>query len=76
MTVFSRPDVYALIPVCLAEAFAIKGIAFLAVCLVAYLYWCSLKEKLARRRERQWLESRRRELRDKAASQAEPPSRS
>ena len=63
----------AFIPVCLADAFAIKGLAFLAVCLVVYLYWSGIKEKRAQRRERQWLEHRRRELRERAAEVSEPP---
>lgn len=63
----------ALIPVCLAEFAAIKGIALLAFGLIAYLYWTGLKEKLAQRRERQWLENKRRELKAKVVNKAEPP---
>ncbi len=63
----------ALSPICLADYAAVKGIAVLALVLVAYLYWTGFKEKRNRRRERKWLEHRRRELKDKAAS-APPPS--
>jgi len=63
----------ASIPVCLAEFAAIKGIAVLAVGLVAYLYWSGIRDKINQRRERQWLENRRRELREKAANNAAPP---
>ena len=59
------------IPICLAEMFAIKAIAFLAACLMGYLLWLGLKEKLAQRRERKWIENKRRELREKAANKSE-----
>ena len=56
------------IPICLAEFFAIKAIAFLAFGLIVVLYWSGVKEKRAQRREREWLENRRRELRAKTAN--------
>ena len=59
------------IPVCLAELFAIKALAFLMVSLIVYLYWLGVKEKRAQRREREWLENRRRELKAKAANRSE-----
>ena len=65
----------ALVPVCLADFFAIKALAFLAFAAVVYLYWTSLREKREQRRDRQWLENRRRELKEKTASQAEHPPR-
>ncbi len=49
-------------PVCLAEFLAIKGIALIGLALVAYLWWSGFKEKREQRRERAWLENRRREL--------------
>jgi threonine/homoserine/homoserine lactone efflux protein len=58
------------IPVCLAELFAIKAIAFLVLGLIAYLYWLGVKEKRAQRREREWLENRRRELRAKTGNKS------
>jgi hypothetical protein len=60
----------ALTPICLADYGAIKGIALVALALVAYLYWTGFKEKRLRRREQKWLEARRRELREK---EAHPP---
>ena len=63
----------ALVPVCLADFFAIKAMAFLACALIAYLYWTGLREKREQRRERLWLENKRRELKEKVAKQAEPP---
>ena len=59
------------IPVCLAEFFAVKALAFLAFVLMAYLYWSGIKEKRARRQEREWLENKRRELRAKTAARPE-----
>ena len=59
------------IPVCLAELFAIKALAFLVVSLVVYLYWSGVKEMRAQRREREWLENKRRELKAKAAHKPE-----
>jgi hypothetical protein len=59
------------IPICLAEFFAIKALAFLAFVLMAYLYWSGVKEKRAQRQERQWLEDKRRELRSKAGGKPE-----
>ena len=59
------------IPVCLAEFFAVKALAFLAVGLIVYLYWSGIKEKRAQRQEREWLESKRRELRAKPADRPE-----
>ena len=58
------------IPVCLAEFFAVKGIAFLVLGLIVYLYWSGIKEKRAQRREREWLANRRRELRAKAGNKS------
>jgi cbb3-type cytochrome oxidase subunit 3 len=65
----------ALIRVCLADFAAIKGIAVLALVLVAYLYWANLREKRERRRERQWLEDRRRALKENADNKSSPPTR-
>jgi hypothetical protein len=59
------------IPICLAEFLAIKGIALLAFGLVVVLYWSGVKERRAQRRERKWLENKRRELRAKTASKFE-----
>jgi hypothetical protein len=59
------------IPVCLAELFAIKALAFLMASLIVYLYWLGVKEKRAQRREREWLENKRRELKAKAANRSE-----
>ena len=56
------------IPICLAEFLAIKGIAALAFGLIVLLYWSGLKEKRDQRRERKWLENRRRELKAKTAN--------
>ena len=47
-------------PVCLAEYGAIKGMAVIAVGIVAYLYWSSFQEKRERRRQQRALEQRRR----------------
>ena len=63
----------ALIPICLAEMFAIKALAVLALGIVAYLYWTGLREKREQRRDRRWLEDKRREIKEKAASRAEEP---
>ena len=63
------------IPVCLADFLAIKGIALIALGLVGYLWWSGFQEKRDRRREQAWLENRRRELREKAASKGAPPHR-
>ena len=60
-------------PVCLAEFFAFKALALVAVGLVGYLYWLGIKEKRAQRRDREWLESKRREIKEKAARKFEPP---
>jgi hypothetical protein len=54
-------------PICLADFFAIKVVALLALGMVVFLYWSAFKEKRERRRERQWLENRRRELKEKMA---------
>jgi len=59
------------IPICLAEFFAIKAIAFLAFGLIVVLYWSGVQEKRAQRRDREWLENKRRELRAKAANKSE-----
>jgi hypothetical protein len=56
-----------LIPICLADFMAIKVLALVALGLVGFLYWTGFKEKRNQRRERQWLESKRRELKAKAA---------
>jgi hypothetical protein len=58
------------IPVCLAEFFAVKAIAFLALGLIVYLYWSGVKEKRAQRRERKWLENKRRDLRAKTGDKS------
>jgi cbb3-type cytochrome oxidase subunit 3 len=58
------------IPICLADFLAIKALALLALAVVAYLYWTSFKEKRLRRREREWLEARRRELKEKTAGKS------
>ena len=58
------------IPICLAEFFAIKAIAFLAVGLIVYLYWSGVQEKRAQRRERERIENKRRELRAKAGDES------
>jgi membrane protein implicated in regulation of membrane protease activity len=63
------------IPVCLADFFAIKALAFLALAVVLYLYWSSFNEKLAQRRERKWLENKRRELEARPPNKPEPPPR-
>ena len=65
----------SLIAVLLAEGFAVKAVAFLALCLVGYLYWTGIREKLERRRERRWLEERRRETSGKAVPKSKPPAR-
>jgi hypothetical protein len=59
------------VPICLADFLAIKGIAFLAFGLVIVLYWSGVKERRAQRRERKWLENKRRELRAKTANKSE-----
>ena len=64
----------ALIPVCLAEMFAVKAVALLVLGFVAYLYWTGIRDKRAQRRQRQWLEDKRRELKEKAARKVEPPA--
>lgn len=56
------------IPVCLADFFAIKALALAALGLVVFLYWTGFKERRNQRRERRWLEDRRRELKEKTAS--------
>lgn len=58
-------------PVCLAEFFAIKAMALLAVGIVVYLYWTGFQEKRAQRRDRKWLENKRRELKAKAGNKSE-----
>src|SRR5665811_567111 len=63
----------AIAPVCLADFAAIKVLALLALGLVAYLYWSGFSEKRAERRDRKWLESRRREFKEKAAAKPAPP---
>lgn len=52
-----------LVPVnttCLAEYAAIKGMAVVALVLVAFLYWSEFWEKRERRRQQRALEERRR----------------
>lgn len=68
---------HALIPICLADFFAIKALAVLVLGLVAYLYWTGLREKREQRRDRRWLETKRREIKERAARKAEqlPPVR-
>ena len=63
----------AIAPVCLADFAAINVLALLALGLVAYLYWSGFSEKRAERRDRKWLESRRREFKEKAAAKPAPP---
>jgi hypothetical protein len=62
------------VSVFLADAFAIKAMAFLALCLVAYLYWTSFREKREERRHRRWQEGKRREFAEKEALRKQPPS--
>ena len=54
-------------PICLADFMAIKALALVAVGAVAFLYWTGFKERRNQRREREWLEAKRRELKAKAA---------
>ena len=61
------------VPVCLAEFFAIKAIALLAVALVVYLYWSGVREKRAQRREREWLENKRRDLKATPSNKSKLP---
>jgi hypothetical protein len=61
------------IPVYLADLFAVKALALLAVGIVVYLYWLGFQEKRAQRRDRQWLESRRRSIKAKESPKSEPP---
>ena len=49
------------IPVCLADFAGLKGVAAIALGLIAYLYWLSFREKRELRRQRRELERRRRE---------------
>jgi hypothetical protein len=46
--------------VCLAEYGVIKGMAVLALVVIAYLYWAEFREKRERRRQQRALEQRRR----------------
>jgi hypothetical protein len=57
-------------PVCLAEFFAIKALAFLAVSMMVYLYWSGVKERRAQRQEREWLENKRREIKSKSGNES------
>jgi hypothetical protein len=59
----------AFITVCLADFIGVKIIAVLGALLVAYLYWLGIREKMDRRREREWLENKRRELTEKNQAQ-------
>jgi hypothetical protein len=63
----------AIAPVCLAEFFGVKVIALIALGIVVYLYWTGFKEKRTLRRDRKWLEARRRELKENAATKSAPP---
>jgi len=63
------------IPICLADFLAIKGIALIALLVVGYLWWSGFKEKRDQRRERAWLENRRRELTAESKAKAVPPPR-
>ena len=56
-------------PVCLADFFAIKAMAAVAVGVVVYLYWSGFQEKRAQRRDREWLENKRREIAGKGRQQ-------
>jgi len=60
-------------PICLADFAAIKGLALIALALVVWLWWSGFKERRNQRRETEWLENRRRELKEKAAAKAAPP---
>jgi hypothetical protein len=62
----------AIAPVCLADFAAIKVLALLALGLVIYLYWSGFNEKRAERRDRKWLESKRRENKARAAANHSP----
>ena len=59
----------------LADFIAIKGMALIALLLVGYLWWSGFKEKRDQRRERAWLEKRRRELEEESKAKAVPPPR-
>ena len=58
---------------CLAEFFAVKAMALLALALVLYLYWSGVNEKRAQRREREWLENKRRDLKARPPNKSEAP---
>jgi len=62
-----------IIPVCLGEIFGLKVLALLAVSVVVYLYWTGIKEKRAERRQRKWLEDKRREIKAKAEKEKSAP---
>ena len=49
------------IPVCLADYGAVKGLAVIALLIVAALFWDSIKQKRVRKREQQEREFRRRQ---------------
>src|ERR1039458_9784990 len=57
-------------PVCLPAVLGNKAIALLAVGIVVYLYWTGFQEKRAQRRDRKWLENKRRELKAKAGNKS------
>jgi hypothetical protein len=63
-----------IVPVFLADAIAIKAVAFLVLCLVAYLYWTGFREKREERRHRRWQEGKRREFAEKEALRKQPPA--
>ncbi len=63
----------AFVPVCLADMFLIKAIALVALGLVAYLYWTSLREKWGRRRQRRLSGESRRTHAEQAAQNVKPP---
>ena len=60
-----------MVPVLVAEYLQFKVMASLVVCLMLYLVWVGIREKLAERQERRWLENKRRELREKEAQRRE-----
>ena len=62
-----------MLPVFFAEGFALKVLALLALCLVAYLYWTGFREKREERRHRRWQETKRREYEAQLAQKKEPP---
>ena len=58
---YLRAKMVGFVPICLAEFGAIKGLALLALAIVAFLYWEGFQEKRIRRREQREAEQRRRQ---------------